>query len=819
MLAHTYEPRRRIRRRRATTWVRPTIAACAVGMMAAMMPPSPANAQQVGYTLTPTFTRAGWHDQFGLEPTTMLGGRLSFDFGPFVSLQSFYKMRNNVSTRLGQTPLRDELGNPLAEQEVDLQHYGADLVVLFGGGAVSPMLRGGGSVLRLKPETRDPIRLVGLNYGAGVRLGQAHRMSFDLMATLFNFRMNRLLLAPDTGVLEPGATDPEAGTLRRTLAFSAGVNVPFGGPATFDEPPPTLRWRQSAFPIELFGGQLNFGDAIGLENQQLLGARVGVDLARTVGIRGFYWRGMEDGFARTTPVQSWGAEAQLQLNPGPGLSPYLIGGAGQLDFRDGFVDPAGNPRTDATMLIIGGGLALPLTQQLRLNVAARDHIFSAGDLADPATADQLRHNWMFSAGVGFVIGGGADAYRERMQRERLERERAERERLERLRAEIRRDVREELDDVRPAERVADRRPEELDDVRPAQRVADRREEPTRPDDRTVAVPVPREGELYVRYGPDEGRAPVAVRLGAQAARHTDGSPAMAEIREAMREIVRQELDRDLLVQALARREGAPLPAERPRELSTDAAEQRIAERVVHMLRGERRAELDSLRREIRRDIGTEIGVRADQDRLLTERTNQAIAQAVRQEIDRHLREGTFAVAPDRQQIAAATDTVAGVAIAPARRTGPSLAPRQWWAYTGFGFTGSQMLLGARADLGAPWLRHPDLHLVPELSLGFFGSARTTMLAGHLQYTFPQFQLAGVRNLQPFVNGGLGLLVVRGGDISGREGTEAVLNLGYGIAWPIGATGIGSGPSEVFVEHQGVDLFSLNRLLVGLRAAF
>ena len=802
-------------------------AVCLLALAATLTPISAARAQQVGYTLTPTFTHAAWHEQFGLEPTTMWGGRLSLDFGQFVSLQPFYQQRANVGTRLGRTSLRDEAGEPLGEQNVDVRHYGADLVVLFGGGTVSPMLRGGGSVLRLDPDTRGPIRLVGMNYGTGLRFGRAHQMSFDILGSIHQFRLNRLLLAPDTALLEPDAVDPDRDVLRRTLSLTAGVNIPIGGPATFDDRPPTLRWSHAAFPVELFGGQLNFGDATGLDRQQLLGARVGVDLARAVGLRGFYWRGMEDGFSRTAPLQSWGAEAQLQLNSGPGLSPILIGGVGQLDYRGDLAEQ----RRDATMLIAGAGLALPLTGQLRLNLAARDHIFTAADLNEPGTANQLRHNWLFSAGVGFVIGGGADARREeirrlraereRLERERLMRERLERERQEQLRADARREVREEVRDELVAARAGE-----------AQRKTDRVAAETdrmaaETGDRTVAVPVPREGELYVRYGPDDaregerrGHAPM-MRTGRLADR-----AGMAEIREAVREIIRQELDRDLLVQALVRRDDAAgrAPEGRmdaaPEGRMDAAAERRIADRVTQMLRTELSAELDSLRRDLRRDLAADTRQLREREEILIERTNQAIERAVRQEIDRHIREGTFA-AQAPQPARAAVDTVAGEAVVaePQRRAGPSLQPRQWWGYTGFGVTGSQMLIGARADLGAPWLRYPDLHLVPELSLGFFGGARTTMLAGNLQYTFPEFRLGGYANLRPFVNGGLGLLAVRGGTVAGRDGTEAVLNLGYGVGWPIGGTVLGGGPSEVFIEHQGVDLFSLNRLLVGLRAGF
>jgi hypothetical protein len=54
-------------------------------------------------------------------------------------------------------------------------------------------------------------------------------------------------------------------------------------------------------------------------------------------------------------------------------------------------------------------------------------------------------------------------------------------------------------------------------------------------------------------------------------------------------------------------------------------------------------------------------------------------------------------------------------------------------------------------------------------------------------------------------------------VHGRDGLDLVINAGYGVtAESPGLRGFAnSGARELFIEHQGIGFFGLNRLLVGL----
>lgn len=746
------------------------------------MPIRVASAQQIAYTLTPTITQVDWHDEMALESTSLWGGRLGLDFGRYVALRGFYLTRDNVDTRFGQLTIRDTLGAVIPEQRVDVRNIGADVTLAFATGSIIPIAKAGGSVLRFSPESGERSQQVALSIGAGLRFGRPDQVQVELLASQWQFRLNRYRLAPAGTPIAPAQPDPLGNRTWRNMTFSAGANLPFGERVFTDEPP-RLNWSQASMPVEIFAGRLDFASETGLERQDLLGARIGLDVARLLGLRAFYWRGTDGSFGSFQPVQSWGGEAQFNLNPGPGFAPFLILGAGQLDFRDDFVDPAGNPRDNRTMLIGGGGLQIGLTEQLRLNIAARDHMFAAGDLSEVSTADELRHNWMYSAGLHFGIGGGHRARLERERAERLARERAEAE----LRALTLRDARDTV------VLIADERVGRA-------ALADRDYSGAR----TVAVPVPREGELYVRYGPDETREGIRNDQPAPA-RMAGMQPGLADIREGVRDVVRDELERHGVV-ARVQREGAAEVA--PSELRTTDVDL-LAERVALLLSDRIRMERDTMQAMLRRELAAAPAPETAAERQeMIARIETIVEDIVARELDRRAREGQLLATPL-------------AAPAPAARESwwQRLSPRAWYAYSGVGWRGAtQALLGARADLGSPFVRHPDVRLVPELAFSAFGGTTTMMLAGNFQYRFPRFRFGGDMNIVPHLGAGAGLINFRE-EIGTRSGYEGVLNLGYGATLPMDAIGLGRTGSQLFIEHQGIDLYSLHRLLIGIQVSF
>ncbi len=329
-----------------------------------------AQPEGVSYTFTPTYNMVQWNGDIGLDDTELYGGRLGISFGRMVSLQGFYLTRNDVRTEVAKLdpPL---VGGALADRKLDISNYGVDVTLNLGTGHAVPFLRGGGGILRFNPAQGDAIRQINMKAGGGMRFGFRHFQA-QVFAEDSAFRIDRLQLAqpPEAGSYP---ADPDADKIRHNLSLGAGLTFFLGGTreSRLSETDRALlaRYRQGlsglSIPVEPFAGRLDFHDDLGLDNQYLVGLRTGFDFGRFFGLRGYYWRGVNDGFDKTVPIQSWGGEARFNLSSGQGAVPYLVTGVGQLDFMDDFDDEQSVAPDDKTMLILGGGLGFRLERPVR----------------------------------------------------------------------------------------------------------------------------------------------------------------------------------------------------------------------------------------------------------------------------------------------------------------------------------------------------------------------------------------------------------------------------------------------------------------------
>lgn len=114
---------------------------------------------------------------------------------------------------------------------------------------------------------------------------------------------------------------------------------------------------------------------------------------------------------------------------------------------------------------------------------------------------------------------------------------------------------------------------------------------------------------------------------------------------------------------------------------------------------------------------------------------------------------------------------------------------------------SQFLLGLRANLGIVSEVVP-LELVPELAFGV-GEGDPSLLLGF--NTRFGYTLNRPRHVEPYLMGGLALTNRR----------FMTVNVGYGVRFDLGEDPANPPFPRIFVEHQGIGLFSESRLLVGI----
>jgi hypothetical protein len=273
----------------------------------------------------------------------------------------------------------------------------------------------------------------------------------------------------------------------------------------------------------------------------------------------------------------------------------------------------------------------------------------------------------------------------------------------------------------------------------------------------ITLPAPVNGELYVRYGNADSLRPGGM----------PGGMDSAKLRNMIREIVREEMTR------MSRGDSS----------TPMASQNELVDRIVERI-------------ETRDAQAAPVPTRTDSmSRAAMERM---IAERVAAEVARQL--------PAQPQ-ARVTPTPAQPAIGARSSARKLSAPT---VYGGLALNSPvQLVVGGRFDYGS-LLGRENLRFVPEAAVGF-GSGSSFMVAGNAEMRFGTFMVSGTR-VHPRARLGLGLLHVS--DDSKRDGLDVVLNLTYGVVIPRAGT-----RSAITIEHQALDLFDYNRLLVGMQWGF
>ncbi len=781
----------------------------------AIAPVDQANSQGIGYTLTPAFQRVQWADALGLGNGSLYGGQVSIDFERAFSLQPYYFQNSSIPLSTSGFP---PPGASLLSQDLKVRSYGVNLLANFGQGAFTPFVKLGGGIVDFEPSAGASSEQIALNAGGGLRFDFGERLYIDLFAEDLMFRVDRFALAGNpSGATIP--SDPDRNELRHNFVLGVGVGIPLGAAhQTGVRERYTWGLGGFSFALEPMFGRFYFDETntYSLPDQDVGGLRAGFDFGRYLGLSAFYARDWNDGFDTGADFETWGGEAEFRLNTGTGLTPFLLVGGAELEFDPGFATPlvagAAVPSRE-TSFILGGGITIPLSERIGVQLTARDFLLSSSLGIDTiASPSDLVHNWLFSAGLRFNIGGtsGSAAQREAAARQKAI-----------------------ADSLALARTVV------------AAAVVERRVDTVVVMQQRDTTPAPQPPKPVVDSA-------ARARDAAQA-RAVAQTPA--EQREMMRDVIRTELsERDrvrteILAQmalersndvwlALAMGRGLVLPERAPgqvaayptamprsdvripttKDVTSRVSAGEVAQRPpgapgdtvpvdTAAARTGRQTEAQALRDSIRADIraelqGVSVAAMAKQDTVIARMDSMNVRLAVLEQRE--------------DSIVNAARVADSLKQAQAMRGRLPSGRRPWTFYTGMSFSEWQTVFGGRLDFGPVTPNLRALHLEPELALGFFNGATTVMGAANLQYRLPRASLGGT-GFRLFAEGGAGIMYFS--EELGRydNGFEAVLNFGVGATFDM-SRGQGVRP-QLFVEYQGVDLFKLNRLLVGIRSGY
>ncbi len=772
--------------------------------------PAAAQVTGISYTAAPVGVRLLSGDNTGLSNGYLYGGALGLGFGEYLEVSGVYLRSTDITTEFSDynvDPFTRSILEGQAEGfDVDLEQYGTRLRLTVGRGSLLPFIVGGTGVLRFDNGSTDS-EAIFAEAGVGITFAFQDRYTITVEGSRLGYRYNPYATF-DLGNTAALPTTSELNQIRRVYsnAITATARVYLGGRARGELTETDLAVREQLRRPRVFAepsyGIIQFSDdLVGLPNDQpVLGLQAGIDLGPYVGLRGFYLRATDEDELFSNPTEFrdlalYGAEINFRFSSelAGGLTPYLLLGGGYMDVGNGY--RAGSSLLAAPesryFAMGGGGVDVALNSAFRLKAGVRALLMSnedADQVSDPAS---VYYSLMPTAGVEFSLGGGSPSSARRDIRDAQERE-LERQAREAGLAVGAREA--QLDSLRLAYDLARAEAELVGQLTPEQ-VAERAAleaqiatlqaeaglpvtapvaapAPARSNlsARTMEVPIPENGEIYIRFGGDAGEtaaAPVVIATpqglavaGQPAAGQPAAQPGAAvSTEEQVAQVVRQTLAAD----------------------SARVSQQRIG--------------VDGL---VQRELD---------DRLRQERaTNELTARLEARIAELEGRLSSQIAAGNANAAGGGTTTVVvdeeGAGGFSLTRVGsrsisnvyPVLGIR-----TGEGQTQGQFAI--RGEYRT--VTRTGAIFVPEIGFGFADGVSLSLLGNF----FFQNERNFGRGLQPYYGIGGGLLTR-----NGFSGTGLALNLAVGADYPLG-------PGALVGEISTLDLFQYTRVLFGYKLSF
>jgi len=778
-----------------------SVACGALVLLLGVLTVRPADAQfrDVGYTFEPTVQGIFEDDGAPLDSSPLYGGALGLSFGRYFQASAEYLVNTGVTTNFSNVDPLEGLIN----RNVDVRRYGARLRFNLYDRRVIPYLTAGSGVMQFDPEQTGMTRTIYGTYGAGITFSAYDRYRISIGGEILNYRYD-----PVATFLGPGGTDdfPTGTTLVTSPSLSASVSLFLGG-RSLEEQTAVDQALQEQFGgrgllrgvqlfVNPFHGRIEFNDALGFpKDQNVAGVNAGVALGPFVDLRGFYWRGTEgatvteDVVGGFDDIQMYGGELNLRLNLelGRGFVPYAKVGGGYLDVLGGYdqdIPENTSSPEDRFFGITGAGLEVPLTRSIKLSGGARALLADNPNVVEAGDPGDIYGSLMYTAGIEFRLGSPArrpepqptpgpmaepaeepaervapDAPAEATAQTETERLQARADSLEAVLTAL------QSGQVAPARQPTSRPADTA-----AVRVSPSAPQPT-PSGRTMVVPVPEQGEIYVRFGE---AAPTGQAQPSQVPAETQPQQQVPEdIEQRVREALRQEL------QQQGRADTA--------QALTDANIEQMIQRTVRDVMGQRRQQ------------DTE---QAQRQTTARDQRIQRLQEQVN-ELQRQLQEERAEVDPAPEPAVAPDPSV------PFYRQTLGRPLTYLVPITGFraGEGEDQFQIGIRGDYrSTPTSR---FHLLPELSFGLGGGSVSPTILVNGAYSFLRgttTELVGAP-LEPYVGFGVGFASLGGFTF------EPVANTMVGLDYRFRNNQL------VFLEYSTFDLLDTHRVHLGVRVRF
>ncbi|AXI99580.1 hypothetical protein CYPRO_0293 [Cyclonatronum proteinivorum] len=724
----------------------------------------------VSFSFSPAVEYILFEDNAALKPGYAFGGSLGLGFGQYIELHAAYALGESHRTDFSRLSSGDLLLqrrlDALENHSINMQRFGLTTKVNLSSTAVVPYLTAGTGVVRFTRSGLKASDSVFLTGGGGFMFSVANRYTLFAQATHTGYRYNpgsAFLRGTDLIV---GGLDSNnfSQQLVSNWHFGAGLKVYLGGRTyesddrsvlfldEFNGGLRNLRWAFDAVYGQVFFNNENIGFPSPLS---LTGLQFGADFGPFIGLRGFYWHGVDaDGGLRFDNINAYGGELRATFFQ-TSVSPTLTLGGGYLNVHSNYRSGTLAQPKSQPFATTGAGIEVEFTEQVSFTGDIRAFILTQDGVDNQISPSKLELSPMFTLGVSYRIG--QFRYRERRQAP----SRREPVRTSRRFDDGQTEAQQQLLVMREAALSAEVARAmaqgdtltartlqlQLDQVRESSlRLAGAPAHQTvrTPDNRMISLPVLEEGEVYIRFGP-----PAPVAAAPAPAPPTD--PAIRELERRIEQLTREQTQpRD------PEQRVTPLPTPPPAEATPAATprEQALERRI---------AELEL-------------------------RLTQAAAPSDTSDVTRRI--PTLQPLPD-EEAAVRPGELQGVAV-----------------HLGLA-NPFQATFGVRGDYGS--LFGDRVELIPEFIIGLGGSTRMYNINAITLIPLSRLPYINISPFSPYAGFGIGLKAFSNPPAN-ASGIQFVWSAHFGATTDLG-------PGQLFIEYTSQNLFSYNNLAAGYRFRF
>ncbi len=381
----------------------------------------------ISYTFSPSADYEFRGKKTGLDDGLMLGGKIGFGFGQFFELRGQYMTSANLETNFTDFGLPNFVDSLQTTREVDLKRYGGEVKANLSNGKLLPFITLGTGVQSIQLGSQETQKQIYLSAGAGIVVSLADRYTLTLEARNTNYRFNtgrHLLTVLDHAEYGTNPADFDSED-HSNWAASASLQLYLGG-----RRPDKMSELDKAYfssltngvkglrgTLEPAAGKMFFHDDLPFRDTWMAGVSAGMDFGPYVGIRGFYWQGLEDEkLTEFDKISMYGGEMRMRLNTNTGVVPLLMLGGGKIDIQDEYVGKKVQQdsvsvvyKTDDKGFAMGGlGLNIPLSNNLNVFGSARALLTSGTPVDELDEPSEIQTSMFYSAGVRLSFGQKAD---------------------------------------------------------------------------------------------------------------------------------------------------------------------------------------------------------------------------------------------------------------------------------------------------------------------------------------------------------------------------------------------------------------------------